>query len=100
MTTTIKLKTCDYWASCRCGHSMRIPSPSDSTDKMKMPVFCCGCGKRIIFTGKHRHLPHELVPSPPYDMNWGGKRVGDKRPECSLCGLGPLARIHREDLRS
>lgn len=73
---------------------MRIPSPHCSTEHIKMPVFCCGCGKQISFTGTHRWLPHALVPIPPCTMNWGGQKIGDFRAECDLCGLGPAAKIH------
>lgn len=60
-TTTIDLEPYMYWARCSCGYSMRLPSPHDSTDKVKMPIFCCGCGKRIVYTGAHRWQPKREV---------------------------------------
>lgn len=79
-STTIKLESCDYWADCECGHSMRVPSPNNSRADTKMPIFCCGCGKKIIYTGQHRWLPHEFIR---------GIILG-----CGLCALGPSAQIH------
>lgn len=61
MTTSINLKPYLYWATCLCGYSMRIPSPNDSTDKVKMPRFCSGCGKQIAYTGTHPWLRHETA---------------------------------------
>src|ERR1700685_1267048 len=60
MTTAITLEPHMYWAACSCGYSMRIPSPNDSTDKVKMPRFYCGCGKQIVYTGTHRWLPQSV----------------------------------------
>jgi hypothetical protein len=60
--TEIHLNTFDYWAICPCGQSMRIPSPHNSTDNLKMPVFCCGCGERIRYAGSHRWL---IMPNNP-----------------------------------
>jgi hypothetical protein len=60
-TTTIKLKCYMYWAECKCGHSMRIPSPNNLKDRVKIPVFCCGCGKRIIYIGEHPRV--DCLPS-------------------------------------
>lgn len=85
-TTIIHVETCDYWVKCACGYSMRIPSPNDSMATLKMPVFCCGCGKQIAYTGQHRWLPHDFIPRGVATMRWGGKEIGDIIPGCGLCG--------------
>lgn len=84
-TTTINLETCDYWAKCACGYSMRIPSPSDSTDRLKIPIFCCGCGKLIVYTGQHRWLPHAFIrrSGPVFPARWRSEPA----PHCALCGV-------------
>ena len=61
-TVEIKIESFDYWATCGCGFSMRVPS--GPTDKVKMPVFCCGCGKRIIYRGVHRGIASEIEAGP------------------------------------
>lgn len=90
--TSIRLGQGDCWAYCKCGYSMRVPDNSLST--VKMPVFCCGCGKHIVFSGDHAWLPHAFVPRPKATMNWGGLKVGDQIPGCARCWWDQGAKIH------